>query len=207
LLCETLGACHLSTGDLLRAAKCQLEPTPALREAQETMRRGELVPDAVIVALVRERTGCLHCHGGFLLDGFPRTVTQAEALDQLMAEQGLDLDFVLQYEMPLEEVVARLSGRRVCSGCQAVYHVITSPTKVEGACDQCGKQLVQRDDDRPEAVRVRIGAYEDTAAPLAEYYKSSGRLLSIQASGIPKEILQRTLHALEQRTRAQKELR
>jgi adenylate kinase len=178
-----------------------------MREALETMRRGELVPDAVIVALVRERTGCLHCHGGFLLDGFPRTVTQAAALDELMAEQGLDLDFVLQYEMPLEEVVARLSGRRICPGCRAVYHVITSPPKVEGACDHCGKQLAQRDDDRPEAVRVRIRAYEDTAVPLAEYYKSSCRLLPIRASGTPKEILQRTLHVLEQRTRAQKGLR
>jgi adenylate kinase len=207
LLCEILGACHLSTGDLLRAAKCQLEPSPAMREALQTMRRGELVPDAVIVALVRERAGCLHCHGGFLLDGFPRTVTQAVALDELMAEQGLDLDFVLQYEMPLEEVVARLSGRRVCSGCQAVYHISTSPPKVEGACDHCGKRLVQRDDDRPESVRVRIRAYQDTAVPLAEYYKSSGKLLPIRASGTPKEILERTLRVLERRTRAQKGLR
>src|SRR5262249_17877076 len=107
-----LSCCHLSTGDLFRAAQCELEPSPALRPALGAMRRGELVSDTVVVSMVRERTGCLRCRGGFLLDGFPRTVAQAEALDVLLAEQGTTLDAVLSYELPLDEIVQRLSGRR-----------------------------------------------------------------------------------------------
>jgi adenylate kinase len=102
------------------------------------MRRGELVSDDVVVALVRERAGCLRCHGGFLLDGFPRTRAQAEALDVLLTEQGVSLDAVLSYELPLEEIVTRLGGRRTCPDCKAVYHVMTRPPRAEGVCDQCG---------------------------------------------------------------------
>ena len=116
LLCEALGACHLSTGDVFRAAACQGTPSPALRAAVDAMRRGELVPDAVVIELVRERAGCLRCRGGFLLDGFPRTVAQAEALEALLVEQGVALDAVVSYELPLDEVVARLSDRRGSRG-------------------------------------------------------------------------------------------
>jgi adenylate kinase len=163
------------------------------------MRRGELVSDDMVVALVRERTGCLRCQGGFLLDGFPRTRAQAEALDVLLTEQDVILDAVLSYELPLEEIVTRLGGRRTCSGCKAVYHLATRPPRIEGICDQCGGRLVQREDDRPESIRIRMRAYEECTRPLADYYGRKGVLVAVQASGSPEEILGRSLHALNQR--------
>ena len=120
LLCKALGTCHLSTGDVFRAAQCQSEHSPALTTALEAMRRGELVSDGLVVSMVSERSGCLGCGGGFLLDGFPRTAAQAEALDELLDMQGVHLDAVLSYELPLHEIVDRLSGRRTCSKCKAV---------------------------------------------------------------------------------------
>lgn len=199
LLCETLATCHLSTGDLLRAAQCQVTPSPALQEALDAMRRGELVRDEVMVAMVRERAGCLGCHGGFLLDGFPRTVSQAEALDQLMSEQGVSVDFVLHYELPIDEIVARLSGRRICPGCKSVYHIATRPPRRAGVCDHCDSELILREDDRPAAIRIRMNIYEESARPLARHYEQAGKLVSISAAGTPEEILKRTLDALEQR--------
>jgi adenylate kinase len=199
LLSRAFGACHLSTGDIFRAAQCAANPSPALRAALESMRRGELVPDDVVVSVVRERTGCLRCAGGFLLDGFPRTVSQAEALETMLAEQGLTLDGVVSYELPLEEVVARLSGRRTCPNCQAVYHVTGRPPRVEGVCDHCGHRLLQRADDRPEAIRVRMHAYAEATRPLTGYYERSGKLVSVSAAGTPEDGLARTLHALHER--------
>jgi adenylate kinase len=202
LLCRALGACHLSTGDLFRACRDQADPSPALSAALEAMRRGELVPDAVVVSLVRERAACLACPGGFLLDGFPRTVAQAEALAALLAGQGVALDAVLSYELPLEEVVARLGGRRTCPGCQEVYHVAARPPRAEGVCDRCGGGLVLRDDDRPEAIRTRMRAYAASTRPLAEYYGRAGQLVTVRASGTPDEILRRSLRALDVRPAA-----
>jgi adenylate kinase len=163
------------------------------------MRRGDLVPDAVVVAMVRERTHCLRCRGGFLLDGFPRTVAQAEALDALLAEQGLTLDAVLSYELPLEEILTRQSGRRTCAGCKAVYHITARPPHTEGICDQCGGRLIQREDDRPESIRVRMQAYEESTRPLTAYYERAGKLISIRAIGTPQEVLARSLQLLGHR--------
>jgi adenylate kinase len=163
------------------------------------MRRGELVPDAVVVSMVRERARCLRCRGGFLLDGFPRTVVQAKALEALLTEQGVALDAVLSYELPLDEIMARLSGRRTCSNCKAVYHVTTRPPRAEGVCDQCGARLIQRPDDRPESIRVRMHAYEESTRPLAEYYQIAGKLVPVRASGTPEQILERSLEALSLR--------
>jgi adenylate kinase len=199
LLCRTLGTCHLSTGDIFRAAQSEPDPSPALWEALAAMRRGELVPDGVVVDLVRERADCLRCPGGFLLDGFPRTRAQAEALDELLAGQGVTLDGVLSYELPLGEIVARLGGRRTCAGCKAVFHIVTRPPRVAGVCDQCGSPLKQRDDDRPEAVRVRMGAYEQSTRPLADYYAAAGLLVRVPASGGPEAVLNRTLQLLNER--------
>jgi adenylate kinase len=196
LLTRVLGACHLSTGDVFRAAQCAGGQSPAVKEALDAMRRGELVSDALVVALVRERARCLRCRGGFLLDGFPRTLAQAEALEELLAEQGVSLDAVVDYELPIEEIVDRLGGRRTCPRCKAVYHVATRPPAAAGACDQCGGGLVQRQDDRPEAVRVRMQSYQASTRPLTEYYGRTGKLVTIQASGTPAEILERTLAAL-----------
>ncbi|GIW86460.1 MAG: adenylate kinase [Isosphaeraceae bacterium] len=196
LLCEALGTCHLSTGDLFRAAGCDPNPTPALAAALEAMRRGELVSDEMVIDLVRERSGCLRCRGGFLLDGFPRTVAQAEALDKLLQERGESLDAAIAYELPTEQIVERLGGRRTCSGCKAVYHVVSRPSRVPGVCDQCGGPLMERDDDRPEAIRVRLAAYESTTRPVLEYYARDGRLKSVAADGPPEQILDRTLRGL-----------
>jgi adenylate kinase len=199
LLCQALGTCHLSTGDIFRAAQCAAEPSPALRAALESMRRGDLVPDDVVVALVRERAHCLRCRGGFLLDGFPRTVGQAQALDALLDEQGVTLDAVLSYELPTEEIVTRLSGRRTCPGCKAVYHLDARPPRVYGTCDRCGSRLVQREDDRPEAIRVRMQAYEASTRPLAEHYARAGKLVRVLGSGTLEEVLRRSLVALDER--------
>lgn len=196
LLCEALGTCHLSTGDVFRAAQCQTEPSPALRSALDAMRRGELVSDLVVISMVQERAGCLRCRGGFLLDGFPRTVAQAEALDILLSAQGVILDAVLTYDLPLDAIVDRLSGRRTCTDCKAIYHVITRQPRVDSVCDQCGGRLVQREDDRPESIRVRMGAYEVSTRPLTEYYQRKGKLSVIPAAGSPTEILERSLYAL-----------
>jgi adenylate kinase len=201
LLSKNLGACQLSTGDVFRAAQAT-DPaalSPALREALDYMRRGELVPDATVLALVRERIDCLRCPSGFLLDGFPRTVPQAEALDQLLQQERLRLDAVLSYEMPIDQIVARLSGRRTCPNCKAVYHLVSRPPKVNGVCDHCGGQLVQRDDDRPEAVRVRMETYHKNTAPLIEFYRRRNLLVTVPAHGTPEEVYQRTFSLLANR--------
>jgi adenylate kinase len=198
MLCASLGTCHLSTGDVFRAAK-GLRPeecTPALTTALEFMRRGELVPDETVLTLVSERLKCLKCQGGFLLDGFPRTVRQAEALEQLLASQSVKLDAVLSYEIPLEQVVVRLSGRRTCENCKAVFHQTALPPKEDGICDHCGGQLYEREDDRPESIRVRMAVYETSTAPLIEFYRKKELLISIPAAGSPETIFERTFDRL-----------
>jgi adenylate kinase len=199
LLCRTLGTCHLSTGDVFRAARCLDSPSPALREALEAMGRGELVGDGLVVSMVGERSGCLRCRGGFLLDGFPRTVMQAKALDDLLGAQSVALDAVVSYELPIEQIVDRLGGRRTCGSCKAVYHVTGRPPRVEGVCDACGGALVQREDDRPESIRVRMAAYEASTRPLADYYEAQGKLVRVDATGAPEEILARSVEALRAR--------
>jgi adenylate kinase len=201
LISERLGPCHLSTGDVFRAAKT-LDPserTPALSAALEYMKRGELVPDATVIGIVRERPNCLRCPGGFLLDGFPRTVEQAEALASMLKDLSMKLDAVLSYDLPIEQIVSRLSGRRTCAACKAVYHVATKPPKVVDVCDSCSGKLVLREDDRPEAIRVRMLAYEKSTAPLADYYRQRGLLVSIPADGSPEDIYRRTVTALAAR--------
>jgi adenylate kinase len=201
LLGERLGPCQLSTGDVFRAAKT-LDPserTPALNAALEYMKRGELVPDATVIGIVRERPTCLRCPGGFLLDGFPRTVEQAEALAGMLKDLGMKLDAVLSYDLPIEQIVSRLSGRRTCGSCKAVYHVTTKPPKVADVCDHCGGALILREDDRPESIRVRMEAYHKSTAPLADYYRERGLLVSIPAEGSPEDIYKRTMVALASR--------
>lgn len=198
LLAARLGACHLSTGDVFRAAKSlpESDRSPAMTHAIDVMRRGELVPDQTVLEMLAERADCLRCPGGFLLDGFPRTVPQAQALDRLLADTGVALDAVLNYDLPVEEIVARISGRRTCATCKAVYHVETRPPRKEGACDKCGGQLILRTDDRPEPVRVRMEAYERSTAPLIGFYQERGLLVDVAADGPPEQILTRTVAAL-----------
>jgi adenylate kinase len=201
LLSERLGACHLSTGDVFRAAKCseQAELSPAMSAALDYMRRGDLVPDETVLAMVAERVDCIRCKGGFLLDGFPRTVTQAEALDNLLRRESIELDGVLDYELPLDEIVERLSGRRTCANCKAVFHLTTLPPKVPGVCDQCGGELLQREDDRPGSIRVRMEAYARSTAPLTDHYRRAGKLVSVSAADSPEAIFDRTMAAFEAR--------
>lgn len=194
LLSERLGACQLSTGDIFRAARClgAGERSPALEAALHYMIRGDLVPDETVLGIVQERLRCLRCCGGFLLDGFPRTVAQAKALESLLKKEDVPLTAVLNYELPLDQIVARLSGRRTCSRCKAVFHVANMPPRVKGICDHCDGELIQREDDRPESVRVRMEAYEKNNRPLIDFYQKRGLLVSVRAEGSPEEIYQRT---------------
>jgi len=201
LLSQQTAACHLSTGDIFRAAKsldaCRC--TPAMTAAMDYMHRGDLVPDETVLAILRERGKCLRCSGGFLLDGFPRTLAQAQALDGLLATMNVKLDAVIDYRLPMDEIISRLSGRRTCVKCRAVYHVETRPPQVENTCDTCGGELVQREDDRPESVRVRMSAYLHSTAPLIEFYQPRGLLITVDAHGSPWEIFGRTMRELRVR--------
>lgn len=201
LLHQHLKACHLSTGDVFRAAASgsECDQSPAMKAAMDYMRRGALVPDSTVWEMVRERANCLRCRGGFLLDGFPRTLAQAESLKGLLETEKISLSAVVNYELPLDEIVTRLSGRRTCEKCKAVFHVTRQPSKTEGWCDRCGGRLYQREDDRPESITVRMEAYERSTAPLIEYYRGLGLLAPVAAIGSPEEICARTMTALEAR--------
>jgi len=194
MLCERLGTCHLSTGDVFRFAKsCHgADLSPVMAGALECMKRGDLVPDGTVLDLIGERLRCLNCSGGFLLDGFPRTAAQAKALEKLLESQDLRLSAVFDYELPIDQTVARLSGRRTCAGCNAVYHVASRPPRVAGICDHCGGKLFQREDDRPESVKVRMEAYQKSTRPLIDFYQQRGLLVTIAADGSPEEIYKRT---------------
>lgn len=193
------GACHLSTGDLLRAARsgCGGGASPAMAEALGAMRRGELVDDATIVRIVSERVRCLVCAHGFLLDGYPRTAMQAEALDAMLSGVGRSLDAVLNIALDDDVIVERLEGRRVCRDCGAIYHAANRPPARSGVCDSCGGEVYQRDDDRPEAIRVRLAAYHDTADGVISFYRKRDLLQEIDGRGPPAGVLARVEAALD----------
>lgn len=172
LLAQRHGLVRLSTGDLLRDA--MREGTRLGREAKSYYDAGELVPDAVILGMVRETMQAQAGSGGFIFDGFPRTVTQAEGLQALLDDVGQPLDAVIVLDVDDEEIVKRLSGRLFCPKCGAVYNVYSNPPAAEGVCDRCGSRLTQREDDRPETVRHRLSVYRDQTAPLIGFYESSG---------------------------------
>jgi adenylate kinase len=198
-LCERFGACHLSTGDVFRSARTvdPCECSPVLLRALGSMRRGELVSDETVLELVCERVRCLKCAGGFLLDGFPRTVVQARALDEILLEHQLKLNAVICCELGIEEIIERLGGRRVCSQCGAVFHAVNRRPRQEGVCDHCGGSLTRRDDDQPEAIKVRMAEYEVGTAPLIEYYRNSDLLRRIPSGGSAEGTFQRTLQVLD----------
>ncbi|PZN09417.1 MULTISPECIES: adenylate kinase [Thermaerobacter] len=178
-LAQRAGVPQIATGDMFRAAV--REGTPLGREAKRYMDAGQLVPDHVTLGLVRERLAQPDCRAGFLLDGFPRTVAQAEGLEAVLAELGVGLDGVLYFDVPDAVVVERLSGRRVCPACGATYHVRFDPPQVEGRCDRCGAELVQRPDDREETVRQRLEVYRRQTQPLVDYYRDAGLLHTVAA--------------------------
>jgi adenylate kinase len=184
----------ISTGDILREAV--RNQTPLGREAKSFMDQGKLVPDSVVIGIVKEKLGRPECADGLLLDGFPRTVPQAEELTAVLKAQGRKLDRVINVTVSRDEVVRRLSGRRSCPNCQAVYHVEFAPPKREGVCDRCGGTLVQRSDDRRETVEQRLNVYEEQTAPLIAYYRKQGLLTDLDGAGPIEVVQQRLLSAL-----------
>lgn len=198
LIVQAIGACHLSTGDIFRTAIAAgvEKTTAAMRQALAEMQRGALVPDDLVVEVVRERMRCLCCGQGFLLDGFPRTQEQAVALDGILAEIGVKLDAVLAYLADDAEIVSRISGRRVCRSCKATSNLEMSRPRVEGVCDRCGGVLTQRDDDKPEVVRNRLVAYHATANPVLEFYRAKGLLHEIHVGRTPQETFELTRKVL-----------
>ncbi|GIP36279.1 adenylate kinase [Paenibacillus sp. J2TS4] len=168
---------HISTGDAFRLAKSQ--GTPLGLEAQKYMDQGLLVPDDITIGIVRERLMQPDCEQGFLLDGFPRTTAQAEALDQIMESMGRQLDYVIDLKVDRNLLMARLTGRRICKSCGATYHVLFNPPKVEGICDKCGGELYQRADDNEEKVGTRLDEYTSKTTPLLDYYQAKGILRQV----------------------------
>ncbi len=194
LLIERLWIPQISTGDMLRTAV--KDGTPLGRQAGAYMDRGALVPDEVIIGLVRERLQAPDCARGYILDGFPRTLVQAEALEKTLGELRLNLDHVLCLDVPSEDLVARIAGRRTCRQCGAMSHVRFSPTKRDGVCDVCGGETYQRDDDREETVRRRLAVYAEQTAPLVRFYEGRGLLRRIAGTGEIGEIFARMVQSL-----------
>lgn len=178
-LVDKYGVPQISTGDIFR--KNIKEGTELGKKAQEYMNAGGLVPDELVVDLVKDRLMQDDCKNGYLLDGFPRTIFQAEQLDKFLEEQGQALDAVINFEVGHDTLIERLTGRRVCKNCGAGYHVKNLPPKVEGICDKCGGELEQRKDDTVETAENRIVVYNESTAPLIEYYKNSGKLKNFNA--------------------------
>ncbi len=191
VVCEKLGIPAISTGNMLREAV--KNGTPAGLAAKECMDRGDLVPDDVVIGILKDRIAQDDAKNGFILDGFPRTVAQAEALDAM----GVQIDKVIEISVPDEKIIARLSGRRVCEGCGASYHVDFKPTKVEGKCNLCGANVVQRIDDKPETVVARLKTYYEKTAPLKNYYLSKGKLITVQGQEEIAKTSELTLAAVE----------
>jgi adenylate kinase len=190
---------RISTGDIFRYNVTNHTKLGA--QAKEFMDRGDLVPDEVTVAMVRDRLGEDDAKEGFLLDGFPRNVPQAETLKKMLAETDIKLTVVLELEVDEDEVVRRLSGRRTCRRCERVWHVLYDPPSREGICDDCGGDLFQRDDDKEEVIRHRIEVYKSQTEPLVAFYADEGILAVIDAAGPVEEITSRALGALEPYTR------
>jgi len=189
LLNKRLRACQANG----RSA-CDL--SPAMPAALEYMRRGDLLPDSTVWDMMRERSTCLHCGGGFILEGFPRTLNQAHSLNELMENEGLELTAVVNCELPVVEIIARLGGRQTCAQCKTVFHATERPSRVTGICDRSGGKLFQREDDRPESTKIRMEVYEQSTASLIEFYRSLGLLLPVAARGTPEEICEKTLVTL-----------
>lgn len=186
----------LSTGDLLRESVAN--ETPLGKEAKGYMTRGELVPDAVVVGLVEEKLTSPECQKGFLLDGFPRTEAQADQLSSYLASTGKGLDRVVYFSLSKDEIIRRISGRRSCPECKAVYHLESVPPKQAGICDVCGKSLIQRNDDKPETVESRLAVYQEQTAPLVEYYKSRKILGELDGAGLVSAVQERLVALLAQ---------
>ena len=194
-LVKKFGIPQISTGDMLRASV--RAGTPLGRQAQEFMKKGELVPDSVVIELIRERIKEGDAAKGFILDGFPRTLPQAQSLDKMLLSMDISLSAVIKIEVGKAILLKRLTGRRVCKGCGATYNVDTMKPKKEGICDKCGKELIQRPDDMPQTIENRLAVYQKDTAPLIEFYEKKGLLRPVQCEGDYDEVLGRLFTALE----------
>ena len=194
MLVEEYQIPQISTGDILRAAV--KEGSPLGKEAKACMDKGELVPDSVVIGIVEERIQQPDCAKGYMLDGFPRTVPQAEALDGMLKNLSSQIDHVVSIEVASEELVGRLTGRRTCRDCGAGFHVMFDPPEKEGVCDKCGGELYQRDDDNVETVTSRLDVYEAQTKPLIDYYTAQGKIRPVDGVGDIKEIYGRVTQVL-----------
>ena len=184
----------LSTGDLLRESV--LKETLLGKEAKEYMKRGELVPDAIVIGLVEEKLSSPECKKGFLLDGFPRTVGQADQLSGFLESLGEKLDLVIHFSLSKSEIVRRISGRRSCPECKGVYHLESVPPREDGICDSCRKSLIQRIDDKPETIEARLAVYQEQTAPLIDYYKVRNILGELDGAGLVSAVQDRLVALL-----------
>jgi adenylate kinase len=187
-LAERLRVPHVSTGDMLREAV--REGTPLGLKAKAVMDRGDLVSDELLTGIVKERLSRADCGRGFILDGYPRNLNQAGILDGLLLELGKEGALALELEVPDEAIVSRLSSRRSCPGCGAVYNLVTSPPKKEGVCDTCGKGLVLRDDDEEDVIRERLRVYHEKTAPLSNRYREMGHFKAVPGDRSPEQVLE-----------------
>lgn len=194
-LIEKYGIPQISTGDMLRAAIANKSAMGM--EAKKYMEAGELVPDATIIGIIKERLAEDDCKKGFILDGFPRTLAQAEALESMMQEMGIALDKVISLEVPDDLIVGRIAGRRVCTKCGASFHVEFNPPKSEDICDYCGGELIIRKDDNPETVKSRLDAYHSQTAPLIAYYSKMGVMVELDGTKDVDEVTADMFTALE----------
>ena len=194
LLEQEFGAVQISTGDILR--KAVADQSPLGKQAGDYIKRGSLVPDELIIDLIAERLQQADCAQGFLLDGFPRTIPQAESLDALLKKLALSLTCVLSVRVPRPVIIERLAGRRTCRKCGALCHMVFDPPKRDGICDHCGGDLFQREDDKEETIANRLAVYDAQTAPLVDYYRRQGILLEIDGVGNIEEIRSRIKKAL-----------
>jgi adenylate kinase len=195
MLIEKYKIPQISTGDILR--KAVADGTPLGKEAKAIMDKGELVPDKIVLGLVEERVKQDDCKKGYILDGFPRNTAQAEALDKMLKDLGMPLDSALSVDVPKDDLMKRLTGRRTCKSCQQMYNVYFSPPKKEGVCDKCSGELFQRGDDKEETIKKRLDVYDSSTAPLIDYYKKKGILKSVKGVGNIDEIFKKVCGLLE----------
>ena len=180
MIADKYGIPHISTGDIFRANI--KNGTELGKKAKTYMDQGLLVPDELVVDLVVDRVGQADCSNGYVLDGFPRTIPQAESLDAALEKLGSKVDYAINVEVPDENIVRRMSGRRACVACGATYHIVHIPTKVEGICDRCGSELILRDDDKPETVKKRLAVYHEQTQPLIDYYNDKKVLVEVDGT-------------------------
>ena len=193
-LIEKYSIPQISTGDLLRAAVAA--GTPLGKEAKSSMDKGELVPDSVVLGMVEERLRQDDCKKGYILDGFPRNTKQAEALDKMLTSLNMPLSAALSVDVPFDDLMKRLTGRRTCKACGQMFNVYSNAPKKEGICDKCGGTLFQRDDDKEETIKKRLEVYSSQTAPLIDYYKNKGILKTVKGTGNIDEIFRSVLNAL-----------